>query len=257
MKKWTVGKILLPLLIVAMAVPAESIVIRHDREDAGYLDLGARFPVTCAMNLPGGEGTLIAPAWILTAAHVAKWFKPAHKVRCGGAEVEVAEVVLYPGGREGKDDLALVKLVREVRDIKPVALYRGQDEAGRIVTFVGRGGFGTGLTGPEKRDGLLRGATNEVWKTTERMLVFRFDEPPGGTPLEGISGPGDSGGPALLEKDGTLLIAGISSGQDSRAQGKEGVYGVLEYYTRVSAYAQWIDETVAAKPRPEPADPKP
>ena len=76
-------------------------------------------------------------------------------------------------------------------------------------------------------------------------------------PVGRILLPGDSGGPALLEKDGTLLIAGISSGQDNRAQGKEGVYGVLEYYTRVSAYAQWIDETIAGKPQPKPTDPKP
>ncbi len=257
MRKRSVERALLPVLIVAMAVPAGSIVIRHDREDAGYLELGARFPVTCAMNLPGGEGTLVAPAWILTAAHVAKWFKPAHTVRCADAEYEVAEVAVYPDGREGKDDLALVKLVREVQGTRPVALYRGRDEAGRIVTFVGRGGFGTGLTGPEKRDGLFRGATNEVWKTTQGMLVFRFDEPPGGTPLEGISGPGDSGGPALLEVDGTLFVAGVSSGQDNREQGREGVYGVVEYYTRVSAYARWIDDTISGKPQPKAVDPKP
>lgn len=61
--------------------------------------------------------------------------------------------------------------------------------------------------------------------------------------LEGISGPGDSGGPAFLEIDGVIFLAGVSSWQDNRAQGgRQGVYGVLEYYARVSSYVGWIDE---------------
>jgi secreted trypsin-like serine protease len=74
----------------------------------------------------------------------------------------------------------------------------------------------------------------------ERLLVFRFDAPPGGTDLEGISGPGDSGGPALIERDGRWQVIGVSSGQDANATSREGVYGVTEYYTRVSSYLSWL-----------------
>ena len=36
----------------------------------------------------------------------------------------------------------------------------------------------------------------------------------------------------------------MSSGQDTRAtEGREGLYGVTEFYTRVSSYLDWIDDT--------------
>jgi hypothetical protein len=230
--------------------PAGAIVIRHDRSDARYQELGSQYKSVCAMNLPGGEGTLIAADWILSAAHVVKGLKPEHSVSCGGTSHKVSRVVVFPGGQEGRDDIALVKLERPVEGVSPVPLYRGREELPKQVTFVGRGGTGTGLTGAQTRDGVLRGATNQVYKVAERHLVFRFDEPPGGTDLEGVSGPGDSGGPAFLEIEGTTCLAGISSGQDHRAQGKEGVYGVLEFYTRVSSYLEWIDGHLGVEAHP-------
>ena len=64
--------------------------------------------------------------------------------------------------------------------------------------------------------------------------------------MEGISGPGDSGGPAFIFVAGKGYLAGISSGQSTRAtKGKEGVYGVREYYVRVSSYVNWISTTIA------------
>ena len=113
------------------------------------------------------------------------------------------------------------------------------------VTFAGRGHSGDGLTGPDVRDGRLRAATNRIEAVRQNWLTFLFDAPPTGTDLEGISGPGDSGGPAFMMVGGTTYLVGISSGQDSRATGKEGVYGVTEYYVRVSSYADWIRKTMA------------
>jgi secreted trypsin-like serine protease len=81
------------------------------------------------------------------------------------------------------------------------------------------------------------------------VLQFRFDAPgdAGTTALEGISGEGDSGGPAYFERDRVVYVVGVSSGQDPRpADGHVGHYGVLEYYPRVSAYADWIHSTMSA-----------
>ena len=60
--------------------------------------------------------------------------------------------------------------------------------------------------------------------------------------LEGVSGPGDSGGPAFIEKDGILYVAGVISTQTFKGIGeREGLYGILDYYTRVSSYLDWIE----------------
>ncbi len=144
-------------------------------------------------------------------------------------------------------DIALVRLREEVVGIVPVPLYRGRDEAGREIIVVGAGMRGTGRTGPVEDDGQIRGATNRIDEAAEAWLCFVFDAPDAenATDLEGISGPGDSGGPALLVMDGTAYLAGISSGQDDAATGGQpGRYGVSEYYTRVSSYVLWIEQTM-------------
>jgi hypothetical protein len=135
-----------------------------------------------------------------------------------------------------------------------VPLYGDRDEQGKVVALAGWGDFGTGLIGPDCVDGKLRVATNQIEKTDEQWLMMCFDAPPAGMPCEGIAGPGDSGGPALVaisvqDSEGLaqsqqgFAIAGIRSGQDSGGAAQslgEGYYGVWDYYTRVSCYLEWI-----------------
>lgn len=52
--------------------------------------------------------------------------------------------------------------------------------------------------------------------------------PPGGTELEGLGGPGDSGGPVFVEVDGQLYLAAISSTLSHKGGGSSGVYGDRE-----------------------------
>lgn len=220
----------------------QAVIIRHDRADALYLSLGKRFSAVCHMNLPDGEGTLIAPRWVLTAAHVAVDVPPGHRVSIAGRNYAVEAVFINPDWRSSRHDIALVKLRERVRRVRPLALYRGSDETGRIVTILGSGFSGTGLTGPRKNDGRLRGARNRIDEVNKAWIMFRFDPPETALDLEGISAPGDSGGPALLEESGRFYVAGISSIQSFHRPGmREGRYGVLEYYSRVSAYSAWID----------------
>ncbi|MEL6605956.1 MAG: trypsin-like serine protease, partial [Cyanobacteria bacterium J06614_10] len=84
-----------------------------------------------------------------------------------------------------------------------------------------------------------------IEQVDEQWLVFKFDAPPDCTDLEGISGPGDSGSPALLETENGWAIAGISSGNEDHGLG-EGRYNTTEYYTRVSQYLGWIDSVINA-----------
>jgi hypothetical protein len=244
-----------------------AIIIRHDRADEDHRALGQRFiDLHVETRVPGrdgatgpignGMGTLIAPTWILTAAHVARNFAHGypgnrstgdHFVTINGSDYRVARVVLHPDyvrRPSRQTDIALVELADRVANHRYAELYRESDEVGQEVIFVGSGDFGTGRTGPTRRDRRLRGATNRVDRADPRTLYFTFDVPGSEsvTKLEGISGPGDSGGGALIERDGRVYIAGVSCCQDH--DGTEGLYGVTEIYARVSFYAAWIDQVM-------------
>lgn len=77
------------------------------------------------------------------------------------------------------------------------------------------------------------------------MASVHIQRPPTATELEGISGPGDSGGPAFIEKDGKLFVAGVSVFGEPGRKGR-GTYGAREAYTRVSQQAEWLSKTMSA-----------
>ncbi len=251
--------LLTAVLVMATAAVslASPIIIRHDRNDDDYLELGRRYAaVLChvrnARGIVNGGGTLIAPRWVLSAAHVARSLKAGRALEIDGASYAIDKVFVHPewGGPSPRHDIALIRLGKDVTGVQPVPFYKNDDEAGREIIVVGAGMVGTGLTGPLEDDGQVRGATNRIEEVGEAWLRFVFDGPDSeqATALEGISGPGDSGGPAFIIVDGIAYLAGISSGQDDTAtNGKPGRYGVSEYYTRVSQYRSWIEQTMQAE----------
>jgi uncharacterized protein len=247
----------LVLLAIVFNLPAQAIIIRHDRDDARYKELGRRYS-SGLVYVSNGEGTLIAPQWVLTAAHVARYLKSGHAMTINGKLYPSESITLHPKwlitGRS-EHDIALIKLREPVTEVSPIALYRQKDELGKAITIIGRGMFGTGLTGPQPNSPPeLRGATNVIDAVTEELIKFKFESPddPKVTDLEGVAAPGDSGGPAFWEAGGKLYLVGVSSDQERGGAGwREGVYGVTEKYVRVSGYLNWIEETMRT---PVPAD---
>jgi len=238
--------ILLLSLVLLVPPPVEAIVIRHDRDDGRYIELGERFPAAASV-LPDGSGVLIAPQWVLTAAHVARGVaRRSPRVEVAGKEYKVAQIFVHPEWSDmGPHDIALFKLEKPVKGVQPVELYRRDDEAGKQITFVGRGDTGNGLTGPQDQDKKKRGATNTIDETDADWIFFTFNKSDEATDLEGVSGPGDSGGPALLALNDKLYTLGVSVFSDG--DGGPGRYGIREIYTRVSTHLDWIDSTVSGK----------
>ena len=227
---------------------ASAIVRRHDVPDDQYVVPATDFPavVDLYINSPGDcLATLIAPRWLITAAHCVEELQMSADIQVGSNVYQIAQIITHSGWNDDTDDITLIELNQAVNDVAPIPWYTANDEVGKMVWFVGRGDTSTGDTGGGQPDGNTRAATNTVVGADAYWLRFVFNAPgdPEVTALEGISGDGDSGGPALIETPEGLKIAGLSSFQEEGSQAL-GTYGVEEFYTRLSQYADWIEDRV-------------
>lgn len=229
-----------------------SIVMRHDVDDYKYIEL-AKKHAGSVVNLGVGNGTFIRDDVIITAAHVADFIDIENPVTIGELEYQIKDIIIHPEfdmQRSIDNDIAILILKETVPNIETARLYTDNDELGKDIIFAGTGWAGTGdkgmIDGAIIKDNVMRAAQNRVDGITENGFIrFTFDEP--GTenalPLEGISGPGDSGGPALWFEGDQAYLMGVSSHQNGRGlQRPEGVYGVYEYYTRISEFTDWINQ---------------
>jgi len=192
-------------LLLSLAIVSATgwtIVRRHDRPDSTYLTDRKFYPFVGRVS-GFAEGTLIGKRWVLTASHVAMGLNPFNAyVELGGKRYTVKTVLFHPKGdmnrEESPIDMALLYLHEPVEGVQPARLFAGNDELGKVIQFVGAGMTGDGRAEPSIRDGKVRVAGNVVDGADDREISFTFDAPPAGLKNEGISGPGDSGGPGLL-----------------------------------------------------------
>lgn len=270
------------LLAVSTAVGA--VVIRADVDDAKYRVPASAFPALA--DMPGeGHGVLIAPQWVVTAAHAAPMQMPGmeDEVSIGGVPRKVKRVITYPGYRKlpsrlikealasgdlskvsaflaSSNDIALIELASPVTDVTPVPLYRGNKEVGMTVQLVGKGATGNGTQGQDPHSShrtVLRRAFNVIVGADARYVWYRFDPPPSALPLEGITGSGDSGGPLLIGEGSSRQLVGLASWSRyppghpfwrKWAPGRpfvEGLYGEIVYAVRVSSYIPWIRSVIS------------
>lgn len=256
------------LLLAALPFAAGAIVIRDDVEDGRYRIQRSDFPALA--DMPGeGHGVLIAPRWVLTAAHAAPMEGMGATIAINGNAYGVERVFLHPGYRRmpealGKeamatgspsrihaflaasDDIALIKLAAPVTDATPVALYRGSAEVTQVAVLMGKGATGNGAVGqlpdaPHRTS--LRRAHNTITGGNQRYLWYRFDPPPQGLPLEGVLGSGDSGGPLVVNDHGTWQLVGLGSWITAVPEHalEAGFYGQMVHNVRVSRYVDWIE----------------
>jgi Trypsin len=260
-------------------------LIRHDIAPENYLadeaDYPAVFPISDNGKMKEGVATLIHKKWAVTAAHCAVDLYKADfrnhpfSVRIDGKEntvdwtiaPEQVGSVKMIRDRSGKlkkvkvkvqdqsYDIALLKLKNEVNHVSPIPLYQCEDEVGKSILLLGWGDFGTGDQGLPKfqlvNDGKFRLAQNKITGANGNYLIFQFDnhDSQDTTPLEGVNGPGDSGGPALVDTESGVQLIGISSRGRYKSIvrtifDRQGKYGWQEYYVRVSTMYSWINQVI-------------
>lgn len=266
------------LLLIALLVastPASAIVIREDVEDSKYRISPSEFPALA--DMPGeGHGVLIAPEWIVTAAHAVTWQSEIRQVTVNGVARDVERLLIHPGYKKpaqelldqalatwdwtlfraalsASDDIALIKLETPIMDVAPVPLNRSEREFNAIVEIIGKGATGRGDTGyqfsdPHRTD--LRRAQNKITSAHGRWLCYSLDEPSEALPLEGGSGSGDSGGPVIVRSGGNGSLVGLTSWVDPQSMVRvPGRYGQISCNVRVSHYAAWIQSVISEHPR--------
>ena len=270
--RFLTSSVVMSVLLAASA--AGAMVIRDDRSDTDYLNLGSNYSSVGHISLHSSDGndylasgTLIDSHWVLTAGHVVDgatslWWNPDPQGQAFQG-YQASQWYAFPkwnGNVSSGYDLGLMYFTTDLAaqaGIDPSLLYTGSNEVGQVGTMVGYGTTGTGLTGYTTYDYQKRGGQNMIDAVLNtpgkdnRVLLSDFDNPHNAADsswgssspldLEALISPGDSGGGLFLDIGGINYLAGVNSfGWGILDGDPNSDYGDAAGFTRVSSFVDWI-----------------
>lgn len=220
--------------------------------DSKYVEYGSKFENVvklCCFDGKGmscGSAVVIAPDWIITAAHVVE---NCHSwtINIGEEKYNLDKVIIHPDYKTevfGYHDIAIGHLEKPLKLEFYPDLYENNDEIGKVCSIAGVGFTGTFNTGAVRHDNKKRAGSNIIDKTERNVLICspskRHEKI---TELEYLICSGDSGGGLFIANK----LAGINSsviGYDGKS---DSTYNDEGCHTRVSLYTKWVKDTIKEK----------
>ena len=271
---------LLPVVLAFVSVPAMGLSIRDDRTFAQYQAQVNTAPYDAAGRFNNSQsGTLIAPNWVLGAAHIGGTLSTF--TASDGTTVAVTQRIIFPGDADAGDavdgnDFALFELAAPINSVSIAQLHdptaTGVSYTALLTQIVGEsavystgGETGTGDVGvPIAQTGtrMVLAGTNVIDSTgvdfgngvIDNIAVSDFDDPTSADPITNLEMGivrKDSGGGLWVDLgngQGPVLIGVHSSVTDPDQDNILGEYDQLNFSTVLTTDAyNWINTTI-----PEP-----
>ncbi len=217
--------------------------------DSKYVEYGEKFKSVvklCCFDGKGlscGSAVVISSEWIITAAHVVE---NCHSwtVSIGEEKYNVEKMIIHPDYKTdlfGYHDIAVGKLSKKINLEHYPTLYTTSDEVGKVCSMAGCGFTGTFNTGTQKHDDKKRAGSNIIDKTERNVLICSPSKRnQNTTELEYLICSGDSGGGLFIDNK----LAGVHSSVVGYDGTSNSTYGDESCHTRVSLYADWVNNTV-------------